>query len=250
MGSAAFLAVCGLICAVVPGNTRYVFMSVGGIVLMLALVLLPVMYVMARKFDRALTSLEMNPWIHWQYSAAQWQEWSGIQVERLKAVPATFVLVRDWRQLAWVFASIIGGVLIFSPGRLWEKMLYALSCCAALFIWAELAAWDSRRAPEKYRAKLRHVAPEAYFGHDGLFCNGAFVTWLDISVYLTSASIDARVPRSLLFFFDKIVPNPYGATQATRIVQSVLIPAGGDGDLARLQKELSERCPSARIALS
>jgi hypothetical protein len=248
--SAAFLAVCGLILIFVPGNAKYALAGAAVIGLLLSLVLLPVMYVMARKFDCALTALELNPWVRWQYSAAQWQQWTGIQVERLKEMPLTFTLTHDFKKLGWAFASIIGGVLIFSPGSLLEKTLYSLFCCVALLLWAELAAWDARRAPEKFRAKLRKVAPEAYFGDDGLFCNGVFVTWLDISMYLTSASIDPRPPRSLLFCFDKLVPNSYGPTQAIPINQAVLIPAGGEADLLRLQKELTERCPQARIALA
>jgi hypothetical protein len=248
--AAAFLAVCGLLFLIVPGNAKYVFGCMALIGLLLSLVLLPVMYVMARKFDCALTALERDPWVRWQYPAAQWQQWSGIQVERLKEVPLTFTLAHDYKKLGWAFASIIGGVLIFSPGSLRGKILYSLGCCAMLLFWAELASWDARRAPEKFRAKLRKVSPEAYFGRDGLFCNGVFLTWLDISVYLTSASIDPRPPRSLLFCFDKVIPNPYGPTQAIPINQAVLIPAGGEADLARLQKELSERCPRARIALA
>jgi hypothetical protein len=76
------------------------------------------------------------------------------------------------------------------------------------------------------------------------------VSWMDMSVYLISASIDTRPPRSLLFCFDKIVFNPYGPTQTIRINQSVLAPADGDEGIARLQRELTQRCPAARIELA
>jgi hypothetical protein len=62
--------------------------------------------------------------------------------------------------------------------------------------------------------------------------------------------MDSRPPHSLVFRFEKIVPNPYGAPQTVVVNQSVLIPAGGDGDIAGLQRELVARCPSAHISLT
>jgi hypothetical protein len=41
--------------------------------------------------------------------AAQWQQWTWIQVERLKEMPLTFTLTHDFKKLGWAFASIIGG---------------------------------------------------------------------------------------------------------------------------------------------
>jgi hypothetical protein len=36
--------------------------------------------------------------------------------------------------------------------------------------------------------------PEAWFGRDGVFCDGVFTQWLSVSVYLVSAAIDQRQP--------------------------------------------------------
>jgi hypothetical protein len=54
----------------------------------------------------------------------------------------------------------------------------------------------------------------------------------------------------LAFRFEKYVPNPYGGNQVIPILQSVLIRAGAESDLARLQHELALRCPKAQIVLS
>jgi hypothetical protein len=92
--------------------------------------------------------------------------------------------------------------------------------------------------------------PLLYIGHDGLYCNGRFLTWLGGDYYLTDASIDARPPRSMQFRFEKLVPNPYGPLQTIVLFQSVLIPDGTDGEIARLSHELVTRCPGAHISLA
>jgi hypothetical protein len=172
-----------------------------------------------------------------------------VQLERLKAAPPAFILKRDWPKLAGTFAVIAVGVFIMSPGSALEKTLYILLCCGLLFAFVELSVRSSRRAPEKLHAALLKAAPEVYFGHDGVFCDGVYTNWLTMNVYLTSASIDQREPRSLLFRFEKVVPAAYGGNPILAIQQSVLIPPGAQSDIARLQQELAARCPKAKIVL-
>jgi hypothetical protein len=196
---ATLLALCAVLALLIPGAAKGAVLAVGAIALLLALVLLPVMYVTNRNFDRSLTALECNPWVHWQYSPAQWQQWTDVRVERMKAAPHAFF---------------------------------------------------DRHSPDKLRAVLRGAAPEVYFGHDGVYCDGVFTTWLTLDNYLKAASIDERTPRSLLFRFEKVVVNPYAGNQFVPIYQSVLIPAGAEADLARLQHELTTRFPALPIALA
>jgi len=243
-----FFVVCGA-GLLIPGDVKYAFVGLGGIALMLAVLFLPLLYINARKMDRALTGLELNPWVHWQYSAAQWQEWSAIQAERLKVLP-TFSLKHSWRKLIEPFVVIAGGVMFFSSLSWQENLFLVLAGCGAILGMLELSVWAAHRAPEKLEAKLRTVAPEVFMGQDGLFCNGRFLTWLGEDYYLTAASIVSQPPHSLFFRFEKIVPNPYGAPQTVVAIQSVLIPAGGDGDIAGLHLKLVARCPSARISLT
>ena len=103
---------------------------------------------------------------------------------------------------------------------------------------------------DKLRAKLLHANPEAFFGRDGIFCDGVFTPWLNVSTYLVSAALDERQPRSAMFNFERSFPNPYGPTQIIPIHQAVLIPTGRETDLARLQQELTTRCPRAQIRLA
>jgi hypothetical protein len=110
-------------------------------------------------------------------------------------------------------------------------------------------ARNAKGEPEKLRAALLKAAPEAYFGRDGLYCNGAYTTWL-ADVYLTSASVDQNPPRSLIFLFEKFIPSPYGGSPTMTINQVVPIPTGGENGIARLQKELTARCTKARVVLT
>jgi hypothetical protein len=164
-------------------------------------------------------------------------------------VPPTFIWKRDWKKLAWPFAAIAIGVMFFSPGPTWAKALYVLIVCGAISALVEWSVRAGRHTPDKLRAKLLASAPEAYFGHDGIFCDSAYTTWLSLNVYLTSASIDERPPRSLLFSFEKVIPGAYSGNSIVAFHQSVLIPPNAEADIARLQRELVARCPKARIAL-
>jgi hypothetical protein len=236
--------------ALVPGTARIVALTIGGMTLFLAIILLPVLYWTSRTADKSLTETELNPWVHWRYTPEQWAEWSNVQVERLSATPPSFLLTRDWHRFLFPFAIIIGGVAIFCPGGWLFKTLYLVAICVAILAVAVLAGRGGASHADKLHAKLMQASPEAWFGRDGVFCDGVFTPWLNVSTYLVSAAIDQRQPRSLLLSFERSVPNPYGPTQVVAIHQSVLIPAGAEADLARLRQELTARCAKAQIALA
>jgi hypothetical protein len=141
-------------------------------------------------------------------------------------------------------------VAFFCPGGWLFKTLYLAVICIAILAIAVLAGRGGASHAGKLHAKLMQAAPEAWFGRDGVFCDGVFTQWLSVSVYLVSAAIDQRQPHSLDLRFEKSVPNPYGPTQIVPIHQAVLIPANAEADLARLQQELTARCPKAQIALA
>ena len=246
----AILIVAFALGGLIPGVARYVSLTLGGLTLFLAIILLPVLYVTNRGFDQSLTAVELDPWVHWQYTPEQWQQWSAMQTERLRATPPTFVLQRDWRRFLFPFAAIIGGVALFVPGSWLFKGPYLAAVCIAILTIAVFAGRGGSHSAEKLHARLLAASPEAYFGQDGVFCDGVFTPWLNVSIYLVSAAVDERVPRSLLLNFEKSVPNPYGPTQIVPIHQHVLIPAGAGGDLTRLQRELTTRCPNAQITLA
>ena len=248
----AIVAACfGLLGRVLPGNFGFAALGFGGFTLVMGAFLLSIWYLTSRNFDRALTVLICNPWIHWQYPQEQWNQWIEIQAQRAQASPSpAFVFRRDWRKLMLPFGIIAGGVLIFGPGPFGYRAVYVLGICgliAGLIVWSSR---DSRNVAGRIRSKMRSAAPEAYFGQDGVFCDGVFTTWLSMNVYLMSASLDERPPRSLLFVFENVVPNPYAGNQLVSIRQSVLIPENAEGDIRRLREELATRCPKARITFT
>jgi hypothetical protein len=246
----AILIVAFALGGLIPGVARYISLTLGGMTLFIAIITLPILYVASRGLDQSLTDTELNPWVHWQYTPQQWQQWSAIQADRVRATPPTFILKRDWRRFLFPFAIIIGGVVIFCPGSWKFKAIYLAAVCGVILAITALSGRGGAHSAEKLSTHLLQASPEAYFGHDGVFCDGVFTPWLSVNIYLLSAEIDQRQPRSLLLQFERSVPNPYGANQVIPIHQSVLIPANADGDLARLQRELTARCPKANISLA
>jgi hypothetical protein len=246
----AYFVIFGLLCFI-PGVVRDISAGVLLMGVLIAAIMLPTAYFMARKMDRTATALQLHPWMHWHYSQQSWEAWTRTRVERLQAQPSTFQLKRDWLRVTEVCCGILTGTLIFTPGGWGERAAWGAVCCALIFVFIEIAAWEARQAPEKLHKKLLRAAPDAYFGPDGLLCDGAMFTWLGVNIYLVSVSVDAIEPRSLCFSFEKIVPNPYGSAQTVTIAQSVLIPPGCDpSDLSLLRTALASRCPSAKIALA
>jgi hypothetical protein len=234
----------------IPGDLRYAFLTLTGLTAFLAVIMLPVLYWTNRGFDQSLTAIELGPWVHWQYTPEQWAAWCNVQAERLKATPPTFVLSRNWRRFLLPFGVIGIGVFVFCPGGWLWKTVYVVFVCGAIFALAVFSGRGSARHADKLRAKLLRADPNVYFGRDGIFCDGVFTPWINVSTYLVSATLDERQPPSLLFNFERSVPNPYGPTQTVPIHQAVLIPSGKENDLTRLQQELTARCPNARIALA
>jgi hypothetical protein len=233
----------------IPWDIRYVFLSVAAITAFLAVILLPVLYWTNRGFDQSLTALELGPWVHWQYTPEQWTAWCNVQAERLRATPPPFVFRRHWHRLLWPLGAITVGVYVFCPGGWLWKTVYIVGVCGAIMALVVLSGRGGAHGANKLRAKLLRADPEAFLGRDGIFCDGVFTPWLNVSTYLVSATIDERPPRSAMFNFERSVPNPYGPTQTIPIHQAVLIPNDKESDLARLQQELTERCPRAQISL-
>jgi hypothetical protein len=245
-----YAALCGLL-AQAPDPLRSLAQVLAGAGALIGAVLLPVGYLMARRMDRAVTALELNPWLHWQYPAEARSIWCKAQVERLKLKPPMFILRRDWLRLVGLCAAVVIPSLVLMPGRLLERAAWGFFCCVLLGFFIELTAAEERRAPARLASRLRAAPADTWFGHDGLVCDGHFYAWIDSSVDLKSASIDWRPPRSVCFEFADLGTGAYDSLATTRVTQNVLIPpAAGTEDLALLQAYLRTRCPEAEIKLA
>jgi hypothetical protein len=244
------LLICGALKLLLPTTPGFIALMFGAFFLFVGVLLLPILYFTSRMMDVALTALQADPWVHWTYTPEQWQQWTEVQVTRLEAVPPTFILKRDWHKPALVFLAIAAGVYIFSPGSYLFKTGYIAFLILLIIIIGILASRGTKSAPAKFRAKLLAAPPEVFFGRDGLFANGTLTTWRTADIFLNVAAIDDRAPRSLLFRFERDVPNPYGPLSIIPINQAVLLPAGKEHDLTLLQQHLTERCPTAQISLA
>jgi hypothetical protein len=244
-----YFAICGLL-ALAPDPVRSFALVLACMGALLSAVMLPIGYVMARRVDRAVTALELNPWLHWQYPNDARDVWCKAQVERLKRKPPTFILRRDWLKLLGLCALLVIPSLLLTPGMWLERLSWGIFCCVLLGLFIEAAAAEERRAPARLAQRLRAAPPDAWFGRDGLVCDGHFYTWIDTSVFLKSARIDWRPPRSVCFVFANIAPSAYGAPAVSSVTQNVLIPSSaGSEQLALLQQHLRSRCPDAEIKL-
>jgi hypothetical protein len=249
-GAAAAVLVSAIAAAIIPGDAKFVPLIFGALVLAMSAILLPVMYLSARTLDLSLSSVESDPWLHWQYTAGEWLEWSDTQVTRLAAAPPEVTFKVALHRLIWPFLVVSVGVIGFSPGTLLERVLYVAGVFGVILLAVWRSATEGRRAPGRLRIKLRQAPRETYFGHDGMYCDGEYTVWLTTDVYLLSAAVDQRPPRSLTFEFEKVVFNPYNAAQRFTIWRRVLIPQGTQDDLKRLQVKLAARCATAKISLA
>jgi hypothetical protein len=245
----SYFAVCGLL-ALVPEPVRSFALVLACLGALICAVMLPAGYVMARRMDRAVTALELYAWLHWQYPAEVRALWCKAQIERLKRNPPTFILRRDWLKLLGLCALMVIPTLELMSGSWIERVGWGLFCCVLLGLFIELAAAEERRAPAKLASRLKAAPADVWFGRDGLVCDGHFYTWVDASIYLKSARIDWRPPRSVCFVFANISPSAYGAPTTSSVSQNVLIPPAAGADLASLEQQLRARCPNADIKLA
>jgi len=61
----AFVGLCGL-AALVPGSSREIAVVLALTAVVPAAIAIPAWYVTARQLDRAVTALQLNPWLHWR----------------------------------------------------------------------------------------------------------------------------------------------------------------------------------------
>jgi hypothetical protein len=125
------------------------------------------------------------------------------------------------------------------------KLGYVAFIAALLF---GLALWSTRSQKKdgaRVGVALKKAAPEVYFGSEGLFVDGVFLPWISAGVYLITAGPGKGEPTHLSFKFMKIEAN-----SSTVVDQGVLLPAGAEADVAKLQAELTVKCTTAVIDLA
>jgi len=241
-----------LLLMLVPGPLRYIAGSFAGIAAFTAVIMLPVAYIIALRVDRAVTALQLAPWLHWHYPEETWNAWS----ERLANVEAKAQAVnlspaaRRWTIIILVGSVALGTAFIVQASTM-ERLESGV--IAGLFVLGItlLTRPQSPHAAQRLASRLRAAQPDTYFGHDGVLCNGEFCAWRAADVSLLSASVEPGPPRYLELCFEKILSGAYGGPQITKVRKQVLIAAdAAASDLPALQAALVARCPNATINLA
>jgi len=238
----AFVGLCALV-ALIPGPSREIAVVLALAAFIPASIGIPAAYLTARQRDRTVTALQLNPWLHWHYSKEARAAWIDEQSRRLHAAPST---KPDWRAVWFVGCPmIIASVMMIFDGPWIIRAAVGLGMSTVGIGGVKIIQIMERGQPDRAERRMRTAAPDAYFGHDGVFCDGQFLTWLSTNQYLIRATVDQRVPRCVALEFKKITA---GGRMTLR--QDVLIPeTANDADLERLQTELRSRCPSAHVQI-
>jgi hypothetical protein len=108
-------------------------------------------------------------------------------------------------------------------------------------------AWLQRTNPGRRHRRLLAAPREAYFGEEGLFCNGEYSPWTLSGKYLVEAdaiSDPKSPPEQLVFVFQS-----FNGSSSVRIIWRVPIPEEHRADVQVLQQKLDVHCTSATVRL-
>jgi hypothetical protein len=241
----------GLLLMLVPGSVGYIAGSFAAIAAFLGVIMLPVAYVTARRVDRAITALQLDPWLHWHYSPDDWNAWSERLADREAKAQAVTMTTASRR---WTMIILAAVAAVYTAAVVPASAMVRLGAgvIAGLLVLglALLTRSQSGHALERLAARLRAAPPDTYFGRDGVFCNGEFCAWSGVDDWLLSAAVAPGPPRCIELWFEKIQPAAYGSAQSTKVRKEVLIAQdAGASDLPALQAALVARCPDASINL-
>jgi hypothetical protein len=214
----------------------------------IAAFMLPIGYVAARDQDRSLTGVEAEPWVHWNYTEAQWSEITHAEMERagLLAIP-TFQWKKQWKTV--VAMAIFMVIFAKFEGYTWGWDFALLAGVVALMagiLW--LAKRSARYAPGRKQRAMANSQRAAWFAEGGLFWAGDFSPWISMNIYLVRAGVDESAPRSLVLNFEKVLPGQ-GGPSIVPVERRILIPVGAEQDVRMLQEKLAEKCPKAAVKI-
>jgi hypothetical protein len=243
-----FLLICGATGLVLPGSWQVLPWCVGALLLLGCGPTLVALYMRARRLDFGMSEVVARPWAHWQYTPAAWAAWAKDQLEWERAKVPPF----DWKRdgVAFLKKSLLLGVIFLGcafiemDAGFKEKLAFSAALTVgfmALFLWIN---WFNRRYCERRYRRLLRAPPEAYFGDEGLFCNGEYSQWILSGSYLTEATVINEPPNVLVLLFRK-----FNGSSETTEAKRIPIPAGCEGDLELLQEKLRGACPKASIHL-
>jgi uncharacterized membrane protein SirB2 len=131
-GMTILLVIVSVTAMLVPARWMGLPLALGGLVLLLGTSILYPLYLKARRFDRGMTALSADPWIHWHYSPEQWQSWAAIQRSWERARTPVFRWKRDWSKLIFPVAILATAPWILGDGGTAQKVGVMLACVVVL----------------------------------------------------------------------------------------------------------------------
>ena len=134
---------------------------------------------------------------------------------------------------------------VFSGGNLHENLIIVGGLTGLIIMLVLLAYWFKRTNFDRRYRRLLAAAPEAWFGDEGLFCNGTFMPWNLSGRYLLKATVVSDPPPAHL----ALVFQSFNGTSAALVTQRIPIPVEHASDLQLLQQKLKSQCPTASVHL-
>lgn len=110
---------------------------------------------------------------------------------------------------------------------------------------AQWQSWANRDRSWRRRRRLLAAPPEAYFGADGVYCNGEYTPWALSGAFLAEAAVPPDPPARVRLTF-----HTFNGNGSRRVAQSILIPDGRESDLGILQSKLRISCRTAIVRLA
>ena len=239
----AFLLMNTAAAMVLPSPWNGVPAALGGFVLLACGPMLSIFYMMARRNDRGMSAVIANPWAHWQYTPEKWAQWAGNQREWEEAQEGPW----SWKGVSLMVLFCAGLFVLgalFTGQSLQENAIIVGGLTGFVMLLVLVAYWFKRTNFDRRYRRLLAAAPEAWFGDEGLFCNGAYTPWILSGRYLLKATSASDPPPRVTLVFQS-----FNGTSSTLITQRIPIPDDHITDLPVLQQKLNSRCPTASVHL-
>jgi hypothetical protein len=240
----AFLLINATASLVLPSDWKWLPEGLAGFVLLMCGPMLSIGYMMARRSDRGMSAVIASPWAHWQYTPEKWAQWAANQREWEIAQEGPW----SWKG-ASLFVLLCVGLFalgaLFTGASLQENVTIVGGLSGFVLLLVAVAYWFKRTNFDRRYRRLLAAAPEAWFGDEGLFCNGAYTPWILSGRYLLKATAAMDQPPRLMLIFES-----FNGSSSTQITQRIPIPDGHLVDLPMLGQKLAAHCPTASVHLS
>jgi hypothetical protein len=210
--------------------------------------MLTALYMRARRLDRGMTQVVATPWLHWNYTPPQWQAWAASQRAWELAKNPPFQWKRDgwkWTKFLLFITLLFALGALVTGGTFRERVTLVAIATSFILVMMVLVAVVGHGAAERHYRRLLAAPPEAYFGAEGVFCNGAFTPWKLSGAYLIRANALHDPPARVELVFEQ-----FSGSTSMEVTKRVPIPEGRESDLPLLQEKLSATSRTARVRLA